>query len=84
MPVDYAQVTRLLDPPRNRRVIAIGGISGLGTRVAADFATREHGWEQVAQLAPAGWEQRNVQVLLETRIIGDTPSPPTILAVHAW
>ena len=84
MPVDYAQVTRLLDPRQNRRVIAIGGISGLGTRVAADFATSEHGWEQVAQLAPAGWEQRNVQVLLETRIIGDTPSPPTILAVHAW
>jgi hypothetical protein len=84
MPVDYAQVTRLLDPRRNRRVIAIGGISGLGTQVAADFATSEHGWEQVAQMAPAGWEQRNVQVLLETRIIGDTPSPPTILAVHAW
>jgi hypothetical protein len=56
----------------------------LGTQVAADFATSEHGWEQVAQMAPAGWEQRNVQVLLETRIIGDTPSPPTILAVHAW
>jgi hypothetical protein len=84
MPVDYAQVTRLLDPKRNRRVIAIGGISGLGTRVAADFATSESGWAQVAQLAPAGWEQRNVQVLLETRIVGDTPSPPTILAVHAW
>lgn len=84
MAVDYALVTRLIDPQLNRRVIAIGGISGLGTRVAADFATNERSWEQVAQMAPAGWEKGNLQVLLETRIVGDTPSPPTIAAIHAW
>lgn len=84
MPVDYALVTRLLDPQQDRRVIAIGGISGLGTRVAADFATNQRNWEQFAQIAPAGWERKNVQVLLETRVIGDTPSPPTIVATHVW
>lgn len=84
MPVDYALVTRLVDPQLNRRVIAIGGISGLGTQVAADFATNERSWEQVAQAAPAGWDKGNLQVLLETRIVGDTPSPPTIAAIHAW
>lgn len=84
MPIDYALVTRLIDPQLNRRVIAIGGISGLGTQVAADFATNERSWEQVAQIAPAGWEKGNLQVLLETRIVGNTPSPPTIAAIHAW
>jgi hypothetical protein len=84
MPVDYALVTRLVDSRLNRHVIAIGGISGLGTQVAADFATNERSWERVAQIAPAGWEKGNLQVLLETRIVGDTPSPPTIAAVHSW
>jgi hypothetical protein len=84
MPVDYALVTRLLDPQGDRRVVAIGGISGLGTRVAADFATSERNWEQFARMAPAGWENKNLQVLLETRIVGDTPSPPTIIAAHVW
>lgn len=84
MPVDYALVTRLVDVAADRRVIAMGGISGLGTRVAADFATNARNWEQFAQTAPAGWEQRNLQVLLETRIVGDTPSPPTIVAAHVW
>jgi hypothetical protein len=84
MAVDYALVTRVLDAQGSRRVIAIGGISGLGTRVAADFATNERSWEQVARIAPAGWENRNLQVLLETRIVGDTPSPPTIVAIHSW
>lgn len=84
MAVDYALVTRLMDTQLNRRVIAIGGISGLGTQVAADFATNERSWEQVAQMAPAGWEKGNLQVLLETRIVGDTPSPPTIAAIHVW
>lgn len=84
MPVDYALVTRLLDPQQDRRLVAMGGISGLGTRVAADFATSARHWEQFARMAPAGWESKNVQVLLETRIVGDTPNPPTIVAVHVW
>ena len=84
MPLDYALVTRLLDPLQDRQVIAIAGISGLGTRVAADFATNARNWEQFARIAPGGWERKNVQVLLETRIVGDTPSPPTIVATHIW
>lgn len=84
MPVDYALVTRLLDPQQDRRVVAIGGISGLGTRVAANFAATPRNWEQFATLASPGWEDRNLQVLLETRIVGDTPSPPTIIGYHVW
>jgi hypothetical protein len=84
MPLDYALVTRLLDPLHERRLVAMGGISGLGTRVAADFATSARHWEQFARMAPAGWENKNVQVLLETRIVGDTPNPPTIVALHVW
>jgi hypothetical protein len=84
MEVDYALVTRLVDAQQDRRVIAIGGISGLGTRVAADYATNRRMWEAFARTAPAGWEDRNVQVLLETRIVGDTPSPPTVVSTHVW
>ena len=84
MPLDYALVTRLLDPQQDRRLVAMGGISGLGTRVAADFATSARHWEQFARMAPAGWENKNLQVLLETRIVGDTPNPPTIIAFHVW
>ena len=84
MEVDYALVTRLIDAQQDRRVIAIGGISGLGTRVAADYATNRRMWEAFARTAPAGWESRTVQVLLETRIVGDTPSPPTVVATHVW
>ena len=84
MPVDYALVTRLLDSQQDRNIIAIGGISGLGTWVAADFATNPRSWERFGNLASAGWEQKNEQVLLETRIVGDTPSPPGIVAAHVW
>lgn len=84
MPVDYALITRLVNAQRDRSVVAIGGISGLGTQVAADFATNARSWEQFARVAQSGWEQKNVQILLETRIIGNTPSPPTIVATHVW
>lgn len=84
MTVDYALITRLLDSKRSRHIVAIGGISGLGTQVAADFVSTPAYWNEVSSRAPRGWHERNIQILLETRIVKDTPSPPKILAVHVW
>lgn len=84
MSVDYALITRLLDRKQNRHVLAIGGISGLGTQVAAEFVTNVRHWEDFASRAPRGWESHNIQILLETRIVRDTPSPPVIAAFHVW
>jgi hypothetical protein len=41
-------------------------------------------WKAVAAKAPKGWQQRNWQIVLETRVIGTTPGPPKILTMHVW
>jgi len=38
----------------------------------------------VAARAPAGWEKKNLQVVLETNLVGTTTSSPKIVDVYFW
>jgi hypothetical protein len=83
-PVDYAIITRLFDRSSNRVVISFAGINGFGTQVAAEFLTGKRYWGEFARLAPKGWERRNCQIVLETKVVGLIPNPPRILAIEVW
>lgn len=83
-PVDYAIVTRLFDRSSGRVVISFAGLNGFGTQVAAEFLTGQRYWSEFARLAPRGWERRNCQIVLETRVVGLIPNPPRILAIEVW
>lgn len=81
---DYAIISRTVSPVTGQTVVSLAGINGFGTQVAAEFLTGSHYWEEFARLAPAGWEQRNCQIVLETKLVREVPNPPKILAVHVW
>jgi len=83
-PVDYAIITRLFDRSSGRVVISFAGINGFGTQVAAEFLTSRRYWSELARLAPKGWERRNCQIVLETRVVGLVPNPPRVLALEVW
>lgn len=83
-PVDYAIITRLFDRSSGRVVISFAGLNGFGTQVAAEFLTGRRYWSEFARLAPKGWEHRNCQIVLETKVVGLIPSPPRILAIEVW
>jgi hypothetical protein len=34
--------------------------------------------------APSGWERKNIQVVLHTKIVGGTAGPPQVVATHLW
>lgn len=83
-PVDYAIITRLFDRSSGRVVISFAGINGFGTQVAAEFLTAGRYWKEFAKLAPRGWERRNCQIVLETKVVGLIPNPPRVLALEVW
>jgi hypothetical protein len=33
---------------------------------------------------PAGWESRNVELVLHARVIRNTPAQPEVVAAHDW
>lgn len=84
MPVDYAIVSRVLDPATGRVVISAAGITQYGTEAAGEFLTNPDYLGEAIRQAPRGWQGKNLQVVLSTRVIGDTAGPPHVLATQFW
>jgi hypothetical protein len=81
---DYAIISRTHVPVVGQIVVSFAGINGFGTQVAAEFLTTPHHLEEMARMAPAGWERKNCQIVLETKVVQNAPTPPQIVAVHVW
>ena len=81
---DYAIVTRTFDPVTREPFVSLAGLHSFGNQIAGEFVSQESSWNELAGRAPAGWEKMNLQVVLETNIIGTTPSSPKIVEVYFW
>ena len=80
----YALITRIIDPDRKRVQIAIGGINEFGTQAACEFLTDGSALSELANNAPKGWQELNLQILLEIDISGTIVVTPKVVAIHVW
>jgi hypothetical protein len=81
---DYAIVTRTFDPVTYAPFVSLAGLHSFGNQIAAEFVSQESFWNDLTTRAPAGWEKMNLQVVLETDVVGTTPSAPKIVDVYFW
>ena len=81
---DYAIVTRTFDPVTRAPFLSLAGLHSFGNQIAGEFVAQDASWTEVARRAPPGWEKMNLQVVLETNIVGTTPTSPRIVAVYFW
>jgi hypothetical protein len=84
IPEDYAIVTRVFDRATEKTVISAAGIETYGTLAATEFTVKPEYVGEALRSAPKDWHRRNVQFVLETKIIDGTPGPPRVLATHFW
>lgn len=82
--VDYAVLTRVFDETTGNPVISVGGITHLGTKAGGEFLLSEAGMNEGLRGAPAGWEKKNLQMVISTKVIGASASPPRFVALHVW
>lgn len=82
--IDYALVTRVMNRTTEKTIVTIAGISQYGTEAAAEFVTNPDYFKQALTSAPADWYEKNIQVVLSTRVISQTSGPPTVVAAHFW
>lgn len=82
--VDFAIITRLLDTKTGKTRIVIGGFSPFGTEAALTLAANEAGMNDALSPLAAGWERRNVQIVIKTTVAAMMPGPPEIMATHSW
>jgi hypothetical protein len=82
--VDFAIVGRLLDSKTGQFTIVAAGITGSGTQAAGEFATNPEYLEQAIRNAPADWQMKNMEVILQTAVTDSVAGPPRVVATYFW
>ena len=82
--LDFALVARLPRAKTGEPLIAIAGVTQFGTRAAAEFITSPQALKDLLQTAPNGWAAKNMEFVLQTKVVNDVPTNPTVVAVRYW
>ncbi len=81
---DYAIVARIHDATTGQPVIIAAGISEEGTEAAGEILYNPQFLDSLLAKAPADWESKNMEAVIETQIIQGHSGPPNVLAVETW
>jgi hypothetical protein len=81
---DYAIVARFLDPDTDQMAVVAAGIGRGGTVTSGEFLIDPRRMKDMLKQAPPDWSKKNIEVVLETDVIQNQPSPPRVVAVYAW
>ncbi len=81
---DFALVSRLVDSETGKFLVTAAGISGFGSRAAGYFLTRPDLLAKALNQASPDWSRKNLQFVLETRIVDDAPTAPEVVAWRVW
>jgi hypothetical protein len=81
---DYAIVARFKDPDTDRPVVIAAGLGRGGTVAAGEFLVGPEYMRDLSFQVPKGWQNKNIEVVLETQVIDGRSGPPRIAAVHLW
>lgn len=81
---DFALVSRLVDSETGKFLVTAAGISGFGSRAAGYFLTRPDLLARALSQAPPDWPRKNLQFVLETRIVDEAPTAPEVIAWRTW
>jgi hypothetical protein len=81
---DYAIISRVLDPTTGRTVVSAAGIGLHGTAAAGEFLSDPAYMNAVAAQSSSEWRNKNLQIVISAKIIGETWGPPQVLARYFW
>ncbi len=81
---DFAIVGRLIDSKTGQFTVTVAGIGPRGTQAAGEFVSSPRFLEEGLAHAPADWQSRNLEVLLQTTVTDSVAGPPHVIAIYAW
>jgi len=81
---DYVLVCRLKNGSTGGFVVVVAGVKQFGTEAAGRLVSDSEQFSQVARGLPVGWENKNLQIVLRVRVIGNTPAQPEVAASYVW
>jgi hypothetical protein len=82
--VDYGVVSRLLDSKTGQFLISAAGVGSPGTQAAGEVASNPQFLQEALRAAPADWDKKNIQFVVQTNVIDSIPGPPHVVASYFW
>jgi hypothetical protein len=83
-PDDYSMICRIHNSPTGMLLIVSAGIKQFGTEAAGRILSDPAALGTILNQLPSGWEEKNLQVILHMKVIGNTPAQPELVAWHVW
>ncbi len=81
---DYGLITRQPLGATGQFLLKIAGLQDGGTEAASELVTNPEMLQGVIRSLPPNWQAKNLQILVETDVIGRKAGPPKVLAVYVW
>jgi hypothetical protein len=81
---DYAVISRAFLPQTHSMLILISGCTQYGTEGAADLISNPELLAAALREAPAGWQRKNLQLVLHMQVIANAPASAKVVAAHYW
>jgi hypothetical protein len=81
---DFALVCRLVHPDTGTPLILLAGITQYGTEAAADLVSSPARLREAVRGLRSDWPNKNVQLVLHTRVISGETAAPQVVASHVW
>jgi hypothetical protein len=83
-PEDYIMLARIRTSVTGGLVLVGAGLKQFGTEAAGHLLTDPEQLGAILRKLPAGWESKNLQIVLHAQVIGNTPAQPEVVAFHVW
>jgi hypothetical protein len=81
---DYALIARAPEPETGQMMLVIAGLGGQGSAAALEFVTNPIYLQRFAAQAPAGWERRNIELVIHCSLANGDWGEPRVVAKHFW
>jgi hypothetical protein len=81
---DYALIARAVDSVTGQWMMVVAGMGEKGGAAATEFVTEPNYLERLARLAPRDWDRRNIEVVIQTKLVDGDWAAPRVVASHFW
>ncbi len=81
---DCAIVARFYDPTTGGVVMVIAGAGRNGTEAAGEFVASNELLKELDKRLPSDWKNKNLEVVLQTKVIDGRTGSPSIEATYLW
>jgi hypothetical protein len=83
-PDDYILISRVHSPYTGGLIMVAAGLKQFGTEAGGRLLADPEQLGVILRNLPVGWENRNLQLVLHARVIGNTPALPERVASAVW